>query len=435
MDDAEGSLGTRVVRLTAARLISVAFAFLTGVVAARLLGADGVGAAGIATILASVAAIVSNGGLNISTIYLLGTRQADGGRLIGGLIPIAIGGALLAATLLVIVGGAVAASIGLAGRMDLLLSAAALAALIVLFEFAGAVLLGRGRSEAYTRVELVRGVGTFVATVAILLGVWRTDVGLVLATVLAYAAATAFAGLPTVRARLDPALAGEALGIGLRGQVGNVLQFVNLRLDQLMVPIYLSIASAGVYIVAVRVAESLALVGSAAGSLIFPEVARAADPAATSVTERAVRVTAITTAGGALVAGLAADPLLAIAFGAPFGDGTTALRILLLAMIPLSVVRVLAGDLKGRGRPGTVSIAMGLTMILAVTLNLLLIPAFGIEGAAIGSVLSYSAGALALIAAFARATGARPRALLPGPSDVAAIARFAGRALASWRRR
>ena len=437
---ADRSLGAEVVGLTVARFVSVGFAFLTGVVAARLLGADGVGAAGVATVLAVVAAIASNGGLNIATVYLLGTRQGNGRHLVGGLIPIAVGGALLAATLLLVVGSALAGSVGLPGRSDLLLGAAALAAAIVLFEFAGATLLGEGQSRAYTLAELVRGVGTFVATALILVGALRTDVGLIVAAVIAYGAAAAFAAHRFVRAlgrpspRIDRALAGEALAIGLRGHVGNVLQFLNLRLDQLMVPFFLSVASAGVYFVAVRLAESLSLAGSAVGALLFPEVARAADTSATSVTERAVRLTVIATAAGALVLGLVADPFVAITFGPPFTDGTTALRILLVATLPLSVLRVLAGDLKGRGRPGTVSIAMGIAMGLAVVLNAILIPAFGIEGAAMASVVSYSAGALALVAAFTRITGARPSALLPRVADAARLVRFAGGAMARLRR-
>jgi stage V sporulation protein B len=438
--ESEGSLGARVVGLAAVRVVSVAFGFLTGIIGARLLGADGVGAAGIAIVLASVAAIVSNGGLNISTIYLLGTRPADGRRLIAGLVPLAVGGALLAAIVLVVVGGLLASSIGLPGRTDLLLGAAALAAVIVLFEFAGAGLLGLGHSRAYTATELVRGAGTFVATALILVGVWRTDTGFVLAAVVALIAATAFAGLRVVRTlgvaepRVDRGLAAEALSIGLRGQVGNALQFLNLRLDQLMVPVFLTVSSAGVYFIAVRVSESLALAGSAVGSLIFPEVARAADPSGTSVTELAVRVTALTTAAGAVVVGLVADPFMAVAFGPPFTEGTTALRILLVAMVPLSVLRVLAGDLKGRGRPGTVSIAMGITLIVTVLLDVTLIPRFGISGAATASVISYSAGAIVLAVVFTRITGARAGALLPGPSDVGRIALFASGAMARGRR-
>src|SRR5688572_19039721 len=47
------SFGSRVAGLTAVRFISVAAGFLTSVVGARLLGTDGVGAAGIAVAMAT----------------------------------------------------------------------------------------------------------------------------------------------------------------------------------------------------------------------------------------------------------------------------------------------------------------------------------------------------------------------------------------------
>jgi stage V sporulation protein B len=174
----------------------------------------------------------------------------------------------------------------------------------------------------------------------------------------------------------------------------------------------------------VRVSEALAQVGSAAGSLIFPEVARQTDERETSLTERAVRATLVLIAGAGLALGLVAEPFLAIAFGPEFADGSLALRILLVAMLPLSVARILAGDLKGRGRPGTVSAAMGIAAIVTIVLDLLLIPRLGIAGAAAASVVAYSIAAAVLAISFVRLTGADARALVPGPSDAAAVVRY-----------
>jgi O-antigen/teichoic acid export membrane protein len=255
-------------------------------------------------------------------------------------------------------------------------------------------------------------------------------VGFVAAATIAIAAAALMNGARVIRSmglvppRIDATIAGEALGVGLRGQVGNILQLMNLRLDQLIVPAFLSLSSAGVYLIAVRVAEALAQVGSAASSLIFPEVARHSDVLETSLTERAVRATSVLIAGLGLGLGLLAEPLLTIAFGAEFADGSLALRILLLAMLPLAVARILAGDLKGRGRPGTVSVAMGLAAIVTLGLDLVLIPRLGIAGAAGASLVAYSFSAALLAIAFVRLTGADARDLVPGPADATAVVRY-----------
>jgi stage V sporulation protein B len=424
------SFGTRVAGLTAVRFISVGAGFLTSVAGARLLGTDGVGSAGIAVALATVAAVVGNGGVNISTIYLLGQHPTRRRHLIGALIPIAAAGALLAAGLLGVLGATIGPSIGLGGRHDLFLAAAALAAVVVAFEFTGALVLGLGQTRNYVAAELMRGVGTLTVTAILLIGVWRTDVGFVVAATLGIAFAAALSAYRIVRSiglvppNVDTAIAGDALTIGLRGQVGNVLQLMSLRLDQLIVPAFLSLSSAGVYLIAVRAAEALAQVGSAAGSLIFPEVARQTAAIETALTERAVRATSVLIAASGLALGVLAEPFLAIAFGPGFTDGSLALRILLVAMLPLAVARILAGDLKGRGRPGTVSLAMGLAAIVTIGLDLALIPRFGIAGAAAASALAYSLSAAVLVIAFVRVTGADVRALIPRPADARAVLRI-----------
>jgi stage V sporulation protein B len=424
------SFGTRVAGLTAVRFMTVGAGFLTSVVGARLLGADGLGAAGIAVALATVAGVVGNGGINISTIYLIGQRQADARHVLGALIPIGVAGALLAAALLLVAGAAIGPAVGLGGRTDLFAVGAILAAGTVVFEFVGAVVLGLGQTRGYVTSELVRGIGTLVVTTVVLVALLRTDVGFVAASATAILAAAALNArrittvLGVVPPRIDRPLANEALGIGMRGQIGNILQLMNLRLDQLLVPAFLSLSSAGIYLIAVRISEALAQVGSAAASLIFPEVARQADARDTSLTERAVRATTVLIAVAGLALGLLAEPFLAIAFGQPFAEGSLALRILLIAMLPLSIARILAGDLKGRGRPGTVSVAMGIAAVVTVGLDLLLIPRFGIAGAAAASVVAYTLSAAVLGASFVRLTGAAVRALVPRPSDAVALVRF-----------
>ena len=100
-------------------------------------------------------------------------------------------------------------------------------------------------------------------------------------------------------------------------------------------------------------------------------------------------------------------------------------RITLLAMIPLSVGRVMAGDIKGRGRPGLVSVGAFVAVIATVVFDLTLIPTLGIEGAAIASLLTYGTSATFLLIAYLRLTGARLSALVPRWGDVRALVRHA----------
>jgi stage V sporulation protein B len=114
-----------------------------------------------------------------------------------------------------------------------------------------------------------------------------------------------------------------------------------------------------------------------------------------------------------------------VAFGQTYVPGATALRILAIAMLPLSVSRILAGDLKGRGRPGSVSLAMLAAVAATVVLDVALIPRLGIAGAGLASLGAYTVSAAILVVLFRRVTRARIGDLVPGVADVSLLLRAA----------
>ena len=142
-----------------------------------------------------------------------------------------------------------------------------------------------------------------------------------------------------------------------------------------------------------------------------------------------IRATLIVVVAGGLVIGVFAPVLLELFFGSAYAEGSTALRITLVAMIPLSVQRLMASDLKGRGRAGLVSVSAGFALVATVACDVILIPPFGIAGASLASVLAYSTGAAAMLVAYRRVTGASLRHLVPGPGDVRTLALASATAL------
>jgi O-antigen/teichoic acid export membrane protein len=285
----------------------------------------------------------------------------------------------------------------------------------------------------------VEALSSLALTALILVAISRSATGFLAAAAIGYWAG-ALAAAFLARRQLGPlplgvrrSFAGEALGIGLRGQVGNILQYLNLRLDLLLVPALLNLASAGVYLVAVRISEVLTQVSSSSAAFLFPHVAAQAERDATATTERATRMTLVVVVLGGLPLLLLAEPILSLAFGDEFVGGAGALRIMLVAMLPLSLVRIMAGDLKGRGRPGTVSLAALTALVATVVLDLLLIPLLGIEGAALASLLTYSTSAAMLLVIYRRLTGGSLRALVPATSDLRSLLAM-GRRAATRRR-
>lgn len=418
------SFSTDVALLTSVRFAAVPAAFLTSVLAARLLGAGGLGAAAVAITVATFSSLIANAGLGISAVYFLGRRPELQGSIVNNLLALTTVSVSVAFLLMLL---SVPLTLGLVlppgHSPDVLIAAAALAPAMVAVDVGSATLLGLHARGRYMVVEVVRTLATLAATAAVLLLGARTEQAYVLATAAATAGAAVVAWVAVariagpLRLRVDRLFIRDALSMGTRGQAGNLLQFVNLRLDLLLVSAFLRVEAAGVYLVAVRVAEVVVQVANAVAALTFPRVAAQVDAADTTSTERATRVTLAIVAISAGLLALVAEPLLVLTFGESFRSGTVALRLTLLAMVPLALSRILTGDLKGRGRADLVSIANVVGVVLTAALGLALIPALGIEGAALSSLGAYSGLTLALMLAYRYVTRAELRRLVPRPAD------------------
>jgi O-antigen/teichoic acid export membrane protein len=411
------------------RFVSVAAGFATNLIAARALGASAFGVVGVALSIATLASILGNAGMNISAIYYL-RMERDARRLMPVIVSVGLIGGAVAAVLVVAALSVVGTFVlpGQSRTVDLI--AAALAATILWFELSGGLLLGVGLERDYMLAQLVEIGASLILTVLLVqAGFWTAEAYLgVLA--IAYLLGVAYAlERGRVAGPLRPAwdwpFVRLALGMGLRGQVGNVLTYLNLRLDLLLVPSLVGAPAAGTYFVATRIAEVISQVVASAGTMLFPHVATRGDRAETADTTEVARLSAILVACGALLVAAVAPVLIDIAFGREFTSGVGATRILLVGMVPLTVLRLLAGDSKGRGRAGLVSIAAGVSLAGTIVGDLLLIPVFGIEGAAAVSVVAYTLGVVVLVEAMRRHVALAWKDLLPRPADVRTLRQHA----------
>ncbi len=435
-------LGSSVAALTLARMVAILAQFAAGVLAARLLRPEALGVASVGLSVGWAVSIVANAGLNVSAIYYLGRRPDDRTRIVQALVPLA--GAAL--TLAMLVAVALAPIVGRTALQaqgtgsvpwSLFVTAGLLAIATIAYEIAGATLLGINDRRSFVLGDIVRSIAILLAVVVLLVGPLRTATGYVAATALGVVGPAVFLMLRvrshtgTLAPRWDPGFARDAIRTGLKGQLGNILTFVNLRLDALLVPVFVSLDSAGVYFVATRVSEVVAQLSTAAAAMLFPHVAASTDRTSTVTTQRAGRLTLTATlAAGAVIATVSA-PLLGLVFGAGYRRGTWALVLLLGAMLPLGLGRILSADLKGRGRVGVVSIAAGIGAAVTVAADVALLPRWGIAGAAVASILAYGTTAGVLVGAFCRGTGARPSTLCPRRADVADLFALVRRQLPS----
>lgn len=163
------------------------------------------------------------------------------------------------------------------------------------------------------------------------------------------------------------------------------------EVDVLILALFVSSSAIGVYAVAWSLAKFLGLFSNSISTTLFPEISYSSTQESTEVVRGFVE-DALMYAGLIAIPGLVGGFLLArelmFIYGPEFIDGATVLWVLILAVLIFAYQKQFVNALNGIDRP---DLAFWVNLLFALTnvgLNLLFIPQYGIEGAAIASVVS-----------------------------------------------
>ena len=184
---------------------------------------------------------------------------------------------------------------------------------------------------------------------------------------------------------------------GLRAQVGGLISQLNLRLDYILLSVLTGPAVLGVYAIASKWAELIKILGMALTYVLYPQYARDGRARAAAKARWLIPRAGLLTAGAAVPLWLTAGFVIPAFYGSAFGAAITPARIILLGLALEGVAGVITAFLYGVGRPGLNSWAMAAGLAATVVLDLLLIPPFGVVGAAAASATAYGTSTLALV--------------------------------------
>lgn len=203
----------------------------------------------------------------------------------------------------------------------------------------------------------------------------------------------------------------------IRSQPGMLFQTISYRYDLILVGALLTTTDAGLYAVALALAELGWLAIDAAGIIVLGRAVT--DRKSVTAGALAIRATVVLAGAQAIVL-LAVTPiLLPLAFGDAFSGAYPALAAMLPGVVALGAWRVAMNDAAGRGRPGIQSISASVGAAAALPLQLWTIPTFGIAGAGAASSISYGLTSGMGIWLYSRAFGVAPRQLIvPSPADM-----------------
>jgi O-antigen/teichoic acid export membrane protein len=216
----------------------------------------------------------------------------------------------------------------------------------------------------------------------------------------------------------------RAVRFGLPAGVGELVLLTMLRVDVLIVALFLPLRAVGLYAVATALTELLWVVPDGVAQVVLPTTAR--DPDRSRTVLLLLLTIGLTAGGGALLI-VVAPELLEIGFGERFVAADAAVPWLVAAAIAGGIWKIVGAEVVARGRtlPRLTSAVVGLVVMVAA--DVVAVPTLGIEGAALGSALGYGAAAGVVFVAWTQlrrpavelfATGSRTATIAPASLEV-----------------
>jgi len=187
--------------------------------------------------------------------------------------------------------------------------------------------------------------------------------------------------------------------------LGNLVQFLNYRLDIFIVSFFIGTTGVGLYLLAVTIAQLVWLLSTAFSTALFPSIATSTnnDPENAKRSARITRLVLLTSFISAIGI-VCLSPFIPILFGEKFRGSILPLLWILPGIVMFSIVNILASFFAGIGKPKINFYVSFIGVIFTITLDFLLIPRWGIVGASITSSISYSFSALLTLAIFIKTT-------------------------------
>jgi O-antigen/teichoic acid export membrane protein len=199
----------------------------------------------------------------------------------------------------------------------------------------------------------------------------------------------------------DITLMRQMVRFGIKLYPGNLMQFLNYRLDVFLISLFLGPSEVGLYITATTLAERLWDIPHALRTVLLQRVAANPEMEATkALTAQVSRITLSIMALLSLMLALATYPLIDFLYGQAFLASVPALILLLPGITVLSVGKLLSAFLSGIGHPEAGTYGAAGALLSTLILDILLIPIWSFYGAALASSISYILSAIIIFVLF-----------------------------------
>jgi len=380
------------------QLTNLIFSIVTAAIIARWLGPEGKGIMALVLLIPGMLGLLLSGGIGLSNVYFAGSRRLDVTILTENSINFVILSTMIGILIVSIFAITGWLSVLLPG-IDLWLIMLAMVGLPsgVLSGYLSAILQGFQRIIVVNMINLVQSVLTLVLTIVLVIGFRMGLLGALLSFLGSGIVSLTILIIilkrqgGSFKPRWHSSNISSLLSFGLKGQIGNILQFFNYRLDTFFVNYFIGTGGVGIYSVSVALAELLWHFPNAVAYVIFPKAAATKPEVMNVFTPRVFFITLGVTMLGAIGLVILGRTFIELIYSFAFIDAYMPMLVLLPGVILLGGAKVLTNEIAGRGYPQYNSLNAGIAFILTVILDLVLIPRFGILGAALASSIAYTA--------------------------------------------
>jgi O-antigen/teichoic acid export membrane protein len=262
--------------------------------------------------------------------------------------------------------------------------------LIVLYY--ASIFMVLGRVGSYNKLFIFQNVLTTALLAIVTLGLHYGAAGALLSWAIGIAV-TAIVAMVQIHVivrphyRFEPVFLRKLFVFGLKGHVGEIIDFLINRTDTFFINFFLGAASVGFYSVALS-AELLWYIPNSIISILYPRFSNHTGDTL-ALAKQACRSTLFLTAIGGIGLMAVASPFIRLAFGPVFEPGIVPMIILIPGIASLSISKTLKIFLSSQGKPLPATYASIAAFAINIVLNLILIPRFGLRGGAVAVSVSY----------------------------------------------
>ena len=400
----------------AAQTLSLACGVLTGVLTARLLGPKGKGELAALVLWPTTIVFFVSMGINQALVFYMGKKRFTLSELWTTSMVIGLGQSALA----ILAGLAIIPFALRHYSHDVYILALAVlfsSPFIILGGYPANLLQGQMDLNSFNMIQLVAPFAYALSLVVLAIlhaanlldiVVWRVA-SCVIAFVFGYFLLLKKADL---RISWNAGASLDMLKFGGKTQLGNISNYVNRSVDQLLLSVLVPPRDLGLYVVAVTVSLALNFLPQAAGIVTLAAGSNADAAGAIAVVGRSFRLSLFCLLGGCALLFMAAPILIARVFGPAYLGSILPCRILLPGAVAVGLSQVLYDGARSLGDPALASYSEGCAVLVTVICLAIFLPWFGFVGAAIASTVAYLSSLCVTLILYKIRFGVKPAQLL-----------------------